>query len=460
MMNTFHKTLAVWAFSIAYAFLGVNIAQGQYTAGYGTVYGSGSFGRAVAVQNIYNTMPIARNAMIRKSSEDPALVMTLTPEVAEVFVGDPVTWTAAISDGSDEETRVVLRSATGGRRVQFGDPGVENSPLTVTVIGTDILITLATNSGGALSTTAAQVAAAINASPAASALVIAGTWPGHTGTGIVQPRALTQISTVYIAVGSPATLLPCFTSVPGWCTQTYTESEPATQPVEAFLDVNRNGLRDIEEPFAIGMATWGDPTPADTTAPMIGISAPANGATYMKGQGVNASYSCMDEAGGSGLATCAGSVADGAPINTATVGSHSFTVTASDNAGNSATVTNTYKVVYSFSGFLMPVESLPTLNVVSGGGAVAVKFSLSGNQGPAILAAGYPKSSPILCDAEEPGVVIQETMAAGNSSLSYNVSTDQYSYTWKTDKSWKGTCRMLVVRLNDNTEHLAKFRFR
>jgi len=153
-------------------------------------------------------------------------------------------------------------------------------------------------------------------------------------------------------------------------------------------------------------------------------------------------------------------VADGALVDTSTVGSHTFTVTGTDIAGNSATATSTYNIVYSFSGFLQPVENLPALNIANAGGAIPVKFSLSGNQGLSIFTAGYPASSPILCDASEPGTVIEETVNASSSSLSYNTTTDQYNYVWKTDRSWRGKCRMLIVRFNDGTEYLAKFRFK
>src|SRR6185503_15369712 len=115
---------------------------------------------------------------------------------------------------------------------------------------------------------------------------------------------------------------------------------------------------------------------------------------------------------------------------------------------------------YAFAGFFQPVENMPTLNVMNAGSSVPLKFSLGGNRGLLIFAPGYPVSTAIACDATEPGVVIDETVAAGNSSLTYNASTGQYTYVWKTDRSWKGSCRMLVVRLNDNTTHLAKFRFR
>jgi hypothetical protein len=115
---------------------------------------------------------------------------------------------------------------------------------------------------------------------------------------------------------------------------------------------------------------------------------------------------------------------------------------------------------YSFTGFFQPVDNLPTLNVASAGSAIPVKFSLGGNQGLAIFAAGYPASSPIECNVSEPGATIEETVNAGNSGVSYDATTGQYTYVWKTQRAWKGTCRMLVVRLSDNNQYLAKFRFR
>ena len=64
------------------------------------------------------------------------------------------------------------------------NPGVPDSPLTVTVENGTIVVSLATDSSGALISTAAQVVAAINASPAASALVSASTYRGNAGNGV------------------------------------------------------------------------------------------------------------------------------------------------------------------------------------------------------------------------------------------------------------------------------------
>ena len=84
----------------------------------------------------------------------------------------------------------------GGNDIQaeFLNPGVANSPLAVSVSGTRISVSLRTDGAGALASTAAEVVAAINASADASALVTAYVWGGTTGPGVVQPRALVNLS--------------------------------------------------------------------------------------------------------------------------------------------------------------------------------------------------------------------------------------------------------------------------
>ena len=76
-----------------------------------------------------------------------------------------------------------------------------------------------------------------------------------------------------------------------------------------------------------------------------------------------------DGAGGSGIATCSGAVANGQAIDTAAIGAKSFTVTATDAVGNSATKTVSYQVVYPFNGFFAPVVNPPSINVVKASAA-------------------------------------------------------------------------------------------
>jgi Ca2+-binding RTX toxin-like protein len=87
------------------------------------------------------------------------------------------------------------------------------------------------------------------------------------------------------------------------------------------------------------------PTGDDTTVPTISLTTPPDGITYNLNQMVNADYSCADEVGGSGLASCSGDVANGGAIDTRSTGTKIFTVTAVDNAGNSSSVTHSYTVV-------------------------------------------------------------------------------------------------------------------
>ena len=93
--------------------------------------------------------------------------------------------------------------------------------------------------------------------------------------------------------------------------------------------------------------TWtvNKPPTADTTAPTVTLATPADGATYARGQRVLAAYSCSDEQGGSGMKSCNGTVPNSSAINTSTTGARSFAVTATDNAGNTKTLTHYYKVV-------------------------------------------------------------------------------------------------------------------
>jgi hypothetical protein len=135
---------------------------------------------------------------------------------------------------------------------------------------------------------------------------------------------------------------------------------------------------------------------------------------------------------------------------------------ASDNAGNTAApVSATYTVtqIFTFTGFFQPVDNPPTLNTMSAGRGIPVKFSLNGDQGLNIFAPGYPASQPITCSTSATIDTVEQTVAVSTSGLIYDPATDTYTYTWKTEKSWANTCRRLIVRLSDGTDHIALFKF-
>jgi uncharacterized repeat protein (TIGR01451 family) len=144
---------------------------------------------------------------------------------------------------------------------------------------------------------------------------------------------------------------------------------------------------------------------------------------------------------------------------------YAFLCVATDTTGNievqapvAEAVTHLSAII--FRGFFQPVDNLPILNVTKAGSGVPVKFNLNGNQGLNILVAGYPVSQKIACDSSAPQAAIEQTVTAGSSGLTYDATTDTYTYTWKTDKTWAGTCRQLHVKLNDGSDHIANFKFR
>jgi PKD repeat protein len=142
----------------------------------------------------------------------------------------------------------------------------------------------------------------------------------------------------------------------------------------------------------------------------------------------------------------------------AAFGTYIVTLIVTDDDGGVSTDTLTVNVQFAFSGFFSPVDNPPTVNVVNAGRAIPIKFSLGGDQGLHIFAPGYPASSAVACGATAEDA-IEETVTAGNSSLSYKTDTDRYTYVWKTDAAWGGTCRVLVLKLIDGTYHRLYFRF-
>jgi MBG domain (YGX type)/Glycine rich protein len=68
------------------------------------------------------------------------------------------------------------------------------------------------------------------------------------------------------------------------------------------------------------------------TIPTASITTPANGATYTLGQVVNSSFICTDVPGGPGIKSCVDENGNpsGTPVDTSTLGSHTFTVTATN----------------------------------------------------------------------------------------------------------------------------------
>ncbi|HWE59081.1 MAG TPA: hypothetical protein VG228_05235 [Solirubrobacteraceae bacterium] len=98
---------------------------------------------------------------------------------------------------------------------------------------------------------------------------------------------------------------------------------------------------------------------AEPLQPLITIVSPSNSPQFKRGQVVDANYSCMDSTLGTGIASCRGPVASGAPLNTSAIGKHTFTVVARSRDGATRTLTVAYTVAGPSNAFTFTVSSPP-----------------------------------------------------------------------------------------------------
>ncbi len=85
--------------------------------------------------------------------------------------------------------------------------------------------------------------------------------------------------------------------------------------------------------------------------PPVTIRAPSQGASYRLGQAVVARYSCRASTTGPKLKSCVGTVRAGHRIDTSTLGAHTFSVSATNDQGNSTTEIVTFRVVHTTNRF-------------------------------------------------------------------------------------------------------------
>ena len=164
--------------------------------------------------------------------------------------------------------------------------------------------------------------------------------------------------------------------------------------------------------------------PADTIAPTAAIALPIDGSSFLVGDVVFAGYSCTDDAGGSGIDTCVGDVANGDGIDTSTVGPHTFSVTATDAQGNTSTSSVSYTVAA--SGDVDPPDIW--INRPADGGTfaryqanVVVAFSCSDLPGSGIASCVGTSPNGSTLDTTTPGTypfTVTATDVAGNTSTS------------------------------------------
>ena len=213
--------------------------------------------------------------------------------------------------------------------------------------------------------------------------------------------------------------------------------------------------------YTLDVRTSSDSTPAtsapytiapDTTIPPV-LNLPADITTKATGpNGAVVTYDATATDGNTNVdVTCSKSSGDTFPVGTTTVN-----CSATDALGNQSTGSFQVSVFYDFGngsggGFAEPVRAME-LNQMKAGQAVPVKFGLGGDLGLSIFASGYPTAKRIDCQTGMPSDPVEETVTASTSGLRYDAASGLYSYVWKTQKSWSGTCRELNLRLADGKD--------
>ena len=200
----------------------------------------------------------------------------------------------------------------------------------------------------------------------------------------------------------------------------------------------------------------------DDTPPSI--ACPAN-ITVTLPPNSNATGMAVDFPAATATDNCPGAVSittSHASGSTFPIGTTTVTASATDAAAapNTSSCSFTVTVRYDFTGFFNKIENAPFLNRANSGQSIPLKFSLGGNRGLDIFAPGYPASVGIECATSNVLTPLEPASTPGNSGLSYDPSSDQYNFVWKTKKPWLNTCRQVIVRLKDGSDHRANFMFR
>jgi hypothetical protein len=139
------------------------------------------------------------------------------------------------------------------------------------------------------------------------------------------------------------------------------------------------------------------------------------------------------------------------------VGTYTVSASATDNAGNNAATTLTYRVIYRWDGFLQPVNDTAhqvgtSTSIFKGGSTVPMKFQLKTAAGAIVQANTLPtwltpvKGSSVSAPVDES---VYSDTATGGGAYAWDPTGQQYQYNWSTKSVSSGSYYRVGVRLDD-----------
>jgi hypothetical protein len=142
-----------------------------------------------------------------------------------------------------------------------------------------------------------------------------------------------------------------------------------------------------------------------------------------------------------------------------TVGTHEYTVTATDNAGNTTTASQPYRVLpWTAKGFYAPVDMGGVWNSVKGGSTVPLKFELFAGTTELTSTSAVTgfTAKAVACPGSTAVVDEIELVTTGGTSLRYDATGGQFIQNWQTPKK-PGTCAQAIATLQDGSTITANF---
>lgn len=359
-------------------------------------------------------------AVVRIDGNAPAIETSVTPAPnANGWSKGPVTVGMSANDGDGSGVVSLTYEATGAQPLPKRTVTGSAATLDVTAAGITEVTVTATDAAGR--TTTRTVTVRIDtADPTASATpALAANAAGWWNLDVAVQLAGND------AGGS------------GIASLTYTVGDAAPQTVAggtASVTVNTQGTTVVEVTATDTAGRTGSASltvKLDKTAPVTAIRSPS-GSPVTLGQLLIADYSCTDAL--SGPLTCQGQVPNGATIDTSVPGTQSFTVVSTDVAGNSATCTVTYGVLYR-------ICVLKSDDEAQDGKTIPIKLRICSASGANLSSASIPLTATAIDD----GPPLPNDSGSSNNGFLFRFTGGSYTYNLQTKTLAPGPHTMSFV---------------